>query len=142
MSPLLLLLLSQAPSIVTTTGYDNTTGTLVRNLKEETTRTGITVDGNYTEHKVTTGQDGDMALDSYTDTIRTNTVMDGFGRALSYTEESWQNGKPGSYTKTDTFGLFYNVDGDIINSQSRSVNFQGAPRTWSGREWSTTPSTA
>ncbi|HRY30320.1 MAG TPA: hypothetical protein P5079_09840, partial [Elusimicrobiota bacterium] len=94
-----------------------------------TTRSGMNAKGDYTEVRRTLGRWGNAELDSTDETVRFNSVFDGFGRMMSYSEATTQDGLAGTLTTRELSGLLYDVDGNMVGSHEVSVNAQGAVST-------------
>lgn len=73
----------------------------------------------------TEGKDGEDELDSVAETIRTGTVLDGFGRAVTYREETVQNNNPASWMSRVVDRMSYNVDGNLTASHEATLNSLG-----------------
>ncbi|MBL0250511.1 MAG: hypothetical protein IPQ26_07710 [Elusimicrobia bacterium] len=110
---------------VRTRGTDGVTGELLRDLKETVERSQVTVAGDFKEVRRTEGKDGEDELDSVAETIRTGTVLDGFGRAVTYREETVQNNNPASWMSRVVDRMSYNVDGNLTASHEATLNSLG-----------------
>ncbi|MBK9057462.1 MAG: DUF4214 domain-containing protein [Elusimicrobia bacterium] len=110
---------------VRTRGTDAVTGELLRDLKETVERSQVTVAGDFKEVRRTEGKDGEDELDSVAETIRTGTVLDGFGRAVTYREETVQNNNPASWMSRVVDRMSYNVDGNLTASHEATLNSLG-----------------
>ncbi|MBL0057645.1 MAG: hypothetical protein IPP35_00615 [Elusimicrobia bacterium] len=112
-------------AVKTTNGTDNGTGAVVRQLTETTVRSEMTTHGDFREEKTLAGSWDGEELESVTDTRRTNVVLDGFGRAVAYVEETTQNNNPVSWMRTRVDWTSYNVDGNVTASHEKTLNTLG-----------------
>jgi hypothetical protein len=117
--------LTGSQSVKTTHGTDNLTNQLVRQLKETTVRSEMTTHGDYREVKTLTGSWDGEELESVTDTRRTDVVLDGFGRAMSFVEETVRGQNPASWVKRTTGQVSYNLDGNLTTSYETTEDSLG-----------------